>query len=649
MKKIFLILLTTIIVFPNTAFAKFTDVSDDHPYSSSIKELEQEGTVKGYKNNTFKPDSPINRAEFVKIIIEAIKQSGEGTNCFTDVKNDWYAPYICKAKELGLINGNPDGNFLPGQDINLAEASKIITNALHLQSPLNEAGDEEWFAKYIKALENKGALPLSLASFDHKITRGEMAEMIVRAKSTTKNENSLTYESLKALTLANKYISESDLAKLKNVDLKTLTTVPTQGDEQVIYYLKDKNHVYDATDLKIREEFDPQTFEVNSFFYGPPDFKTAFIYGKTKDEFWYYTTGTNELYYDTSEIIIDKDIDASSFKMIDEIGFFIHEEAGYDTSNFVYKNVNICKTIEKEYADGTFSAETAGDFQKNEDGSCVIIKKEPRSAGDRYHDGFLAKDKNYVYVLTDMGGTLEKVENLEIDASSFEKVYEEFSSLFKDKNHIYIVANASFEQIQNADPGTFGLETFRGKYYLKDKDTVWTLDENGYSEIKDANPETFFDRKLPAGKKYLIVSESNYSQNSKQKSVIVTLDTGEVTDPEIIDYSKKKDIPSDLAQTLAELQYSALMQEGDLFFAPEDPKISTTTSQMAKTDIAYEKIDKTNIKDIKFEPESLNGVDEIKVGTTLLIKTLSGKIYRLKVIELYQETDEIVIEYAMVE
>lgn len=443
MKKIFLTLLITIVVFPNTAFAKFTDVNEDHPYGKSIQNLEQEGVVKGYKDNTFKPDSSINRAEFVKIIIGAINESAEGTNCFVDVKKDWYAPYICKAKTLGLVSGNPDGKFLPSQDINLAEASKIIANALKL--PLDETSDaEEWFTKYIKALEAKGALPMSLNSFQHKITRGEMAEMIVRAKSETNNEASFTYESLKVLTfVASKGgMSESDLAKFKSIDFKTFTEVITKGNEQVVYYFKDKNHVYASTDFEIVKEFDSDTFEINSFEYGFPTDGTYFLYGKTKDNFWYYNNKENKN-------IIDENIDANSFEIIAKQEFRIYEEAGYDTQNFIYSDKAVCKSIEKEYSKGTFSSKETGDFQKNEDGSCIVIAKYPREAGYNYLEGFFAKDKNNVYKFILRNSILEKIENVKIDVASFEAIPDK--GLFKDKNGVYRVKDLDLEEIKNTD------------------------------------------------------------------------------------------------------------------------------------------------------------------------------------------------------
>ena len=79
----------------------FEDVSYLHPNYDSISSLVDWGIFEGYSDGTFKPDWKINRAELLKIFIsgQGIEPSADlYNNCFTDVKSEWFAKYICYAK-----------------------------------------------------------------------------------------------------------------------------------------------------------------------------------------------------------------------------------------------------------------------------------------------------------------------------------------------------------------------------------------------------------------------------------------------------------------------------------------------------------------------------------------------------------------------
>ncbi len=97
------------------AQSSFSDISGN-PYAENITNLAKIGVINGYDDGTFKPANPVNRAEMLKIIFAA-REEDAGTypgNCFTDVKDELFAPYVCRAKDLGIVQGYPDG-FI-GQD-----------------------------------------------------------------------------------------------------------------------------------------------------------------------------------------------------------------------------------------------------------------------------------------------------------------------------------------------------------------------------------------------------------------------------------------------------------------------------------------------------------------------------------------------------
>ncbi len=121
----------------------FSDVSRSREGYAAIMTLYEEGIISGYSDPAsgsgqvplFRPDAGINRAEFLKILVAGFRKeklNGE-TRCFIDVRDEWFAPYVCAAKRLGWISGNPDGTFRPADRINRAEAIKIVTEAFGAQ------------------------------------------------------------------------------------------------------------------------------------------------------------------------------------------------------------------------------------------------------------------------------------------------------------------------------------------------------------------------------------------------------------------------------------------------------------------------------------------------------------------------------------
>ncbi|MBU1152275.1 beta-propeller domain-containing protein, partial [Patescibacteria group bacterium] len=93
-----------------------------------------------------------------------------------------------------------------------AEASKIVTKVLDLS--LGEVSGDAWYKVYVRALELKAAIPTTIASFDHNVTRGEMAEMIYRIVNNVSVKTSLSYLGLKNRVLA----EEGNLLKFTSCD-----------------------------------------------------------------------------------------------------------------------------------------------------------------------------------------------------------------------------------------------------------------------------------------------------------------------------------------------------------------------------------------------------------------------------------------------
>ena len=133
----------------HTVEASFSDI-DESSYKDSIEFLQEQGVLQGYEDGSFKPEASINRAELVKVVFAALDLDTSGEeNCFPDVQQEWFAPYICKAKDLGVVQGYPDGYYHPEREVNMVEALKIAVAAFGL--PHDEAADDEqWYVPYME-------------------------------------------------------------------------------------------------------------------------------------------------------------------------------------------------------------------------------------------------------------------------------------------------------------------------------------------------------------------------------------------------------------------------------------------------------------------------------------------------------------------
>ncbi len=149
--------------------------------TAAINMLSNLGIIHGNPDSTFAPRRLLNRAEFMKIAIQLHALHANETvasfssDCFPDVRSgDWFASYVCTAKRLGIIQGNPDGLFHPERPVNLAEATKILVNIYGYKTVDLPAAP--WYAKYENAANDHNVLIYGL-TISTVLTRGQMARI----------------------------------------------------------------------------------------------------------------------------------------------------------------------------------------------------------------------------------------------------------------------------------------------------------------------------------------------------------------------------------------------------------------------------------------------------------------------------------------
>lgn len=195
----------------------FPDLKVGSQFYIGTKYLKDTGLIQGYPDGTYKPLQLVNRAEALKVLNNAFEFQSMSNNerpivnaqsiadaeqkfsgcLFPDLdKQAWYFSYVCTAFNNKVIAGYPDGTFKPEQNINRAEALKmlVLQSGLSTQTPTAENFDDvavsDWFNDYARIANQKsfivedrsGNLTPAL-----KMNRGEFGMMIYRTIKATRD------------------------------------------------------------------------------------------------------------------------------------------------------------------------------------------------------------------------------------------------------------------------------------------------------------------------------------------------------------------------------------------------------------------------------------------------------------------------------
>ena len=286
-KKIILTALTLIIGSASqaTLAATYSDVSSLSSYFTAINYLSDLGIIQGYPDQTFHPQSPVNRAEFLKLVLESsdIETDIETPTNFPDVNESaWYAKYIRKAKAEGWITGYEDGYFKPENQINKVEALKIIgevqnwqTSSNLTEKPFDDTAINAWYTPYIAYAKDKNFLDERTSIFLPEIIllREKVGELLFRSLITRKSESDKY-----SLSLVTKYpatgfanITSTSTSTATSTATATATTYSTDFFEGIKLTKSFPNIFYENEVYYIEGEA-PQTNESSIFiFLAPPN------------------------------------------------------------------------------------------------------------------------------------------------------------------------------------------------------------------------------------------------------------------------------------------------------------------------------------------------------------------------------------------
>lgn len=436
---------------------KFKDVEEKTAYFYPVQYLKSEGIAKGYEDNTFRPFEKIKRADFLKMVMQAGHQKAEGKNCYKDVKNEWFAPYICAAKKLKFISGFPDGTFRPEDNIRFSEASKIISKVLGLKVGKRK---KTWFQPYVDALAKNFAIPITVDSFDKELTRGEMAQMIWKIQKPEDAFGAITQT----------YAS--------------------------IQFFQDKSSA-DLEKLALSQEGMFLVFEKLDIALAPNEILKGFS-KKLSKEIKIYSLMMNAAYSESEAEM--KMLHVRKYK---GIAFLTHPKTHmYAVFPDPTKIFEVIGESPEVLTNMIFVRADKGIFQFVVEENLMYFvpfeSLDPETFSQIYHykdeDFTLFKDKNHVYYAKE--GELYILDD--IDSDSFVlfdvawEAYPEYAEfLFKDKNSIYYFNRDQKFLLKSKSADIKSFVRIDRKPYFKDKNFVYFFNGNELLPLDNADPETF--------------------------------------------------------------------------------------------------------------------------------------------------------------
>lgn len=181
-KLISVITALSVILGAGVCFADYSDVSSDDACYKAVSRLRDFNIMSGYEDGTFKPDSDVTRAETARLLCSVMNQEGyHADTYFIDVpETHWAAKYISYIKEMGTISGYEDGTFRPESNITYNEFLKMVLSIVGYDTFAKAQGG--YPVGYIKCAGQQG-ITAGITAFagDDIVKRREAAIMINNA------------------------------------------------------------------------------------------------------------------------------------------------------------------------------------------------------------------------------------------------------------------------------------------------------------------------------------------------------------------------------------------------------------------------------------------------------------------------------------
>lgn len=268
-KKIIPIMLMSMLTVSSSVYA-FSDV-DNHWAKDSIEKLSQINIVKGYEDNTFRPDKNMTRAEVATIINRLIGAQKESLKYIPDLdRQSWYSSEIRKSVQTGVIMGDENGYVRPTSYVTREEVVTMLSRAFYVSGNTTLAENyvdkeeiskwsKDYFAtfvnyKYIMGYEDETIRPKAYITRSEFVTLlGRMFNTIaVGGMHTGKVDGNIIIAGdnvvLNNLTINGNLVIAAGTSKtltLKNVEVKGNLILCEEMDIEKIYVQGKKIYAYE--------------------------------------------------------------------------------------------------------------------------------------------------------------------------------------------------------------------------------------------------------------------------------------------------------------------------------------------------------------------------------------------------------------------
>ncbi len=234
---------------------RFRDVPDSHWAEDFITALVDRGVIAGFPDGSFKPESPVTRAQFSSMLQGAFtKGKTRSAINFVDVaSNHWAVSAIDNAYETGFLSGYPGSIFRPEQNIPREQVLVSLANGLNYSAnaPVNEV-----LSYYNDSYEisNFARSPIAAATEKKMVVNYPVVSNLNPTRNATRAEvTAFLYQALvregNAPAIASSYIVAPD-------PIATQYQIPA-GTALPVTYTRDKI-------LLVPEETLPVTFDLTT-------------------------------------------------------------------------------------------------------------------------------------------------------------------------------------------------------------------------------------------------------------------------------------------------------------------------------------------------------------------------------------------------
>lgn len=231
---------------------RFADL-EGHWATECINRLATNRIIRGYRDNTFRPNEPVMRVEFAVVLQTAFpnRETQRESINFVDIPQGYWAESAIRyATRTGFLQGFPEKTFKPAEPLTKAEVLMALSNGLALEA---SQSPEEILPEYFQNVEEipdyaknaiAGAVEAGLLSQlpedkqlapDELATRAEVASFLCQALNLTSSQETATEstpesapQSAPAAAPATTPTNTPDTTAQETTPQPTPTTTPTE-------------------------------------------------------------------------------------------------------------------------------------------------------------------------------------------------------------------------------------------------------------------------------------------------------------------------------------------------------------------------------------------------------------------------------------